>query len=192
MRRGSAWVLIGIVIAFAACCATAVAGSSGAPVLLGKGRVGDRLWFASVEGSKRSMDVSAPCANILLRDATEGSSPETEFTEDITTVCGRLYATEPPMVLSVGVDERTSKRGEVFSILAASNVSLVRLSFSGRGTRGVRMKRIAGSRATIAGVAPLRYAAFGKAGTECLTRVASFDAKGRKTFDSGREGCQKR
>jgi hypothetical protein len=190
-RQLMIWLIVAVVPAVP--CSFALAGQGRAKVvLLGEGRLGDQRWFATVVGNDPSKKLSVPCEGILLRAASSpGVSPEREFNEDMTTVCGTPTADEPPMTLSVGVDEHTSKEGAIFVILADPSVARVRLYLGRDGIRNIRLKRLDGSRARVAGVAPLRYAAFGKAGTQCLTRVISFDAKGKVMFKTPGGGCKR-
>ena len=191
MRR--AGILSIMLLAAAVSCSSALAMRADEHRILpiANGRLGDRFWFAAVSGNDPKKDVSAPCAVIVLRDASPGGSPETEFTEDATSVCGVPSATEPPMVVSVGVDEKTPKEGAVFVILADRKVASVKLFLAGGGSRVVPLKRLVGQRAKRTGVGPLRYGAFGKRGSQCVRRTVSLDAAGRWILATPLERCSR-
>lgn len=193
MRLLSVGALVGaIVVVVLSTAALALAGREIQVVPLASGKYASYKWYSSVIASSANRRVSTSCDGLLLRDTTtEGGSPETEFGEDMTSVCKALGPNQAPIVLNVAVDEGSSHEGVIFSILAAVEVARVRLFMGSSGVKDVRLRRLGTHRSEIAGVDPLRFAAFAQAGPTCVTRIITFDASGSALFRSAREPCRR-
>ena len=190
MRDRGARLLV-LVAVFAAVCCNAIAdGDTGHVVALERGLVGNHQWLSTVTGSSSRMRSSVPCDGIAVRDLRdEGKSAELEFGEGMTTVCKAVNKVLPPIVLSVGIEEGTAREGAIFAILAAPQVVRVRLFMGRGGVRNVPLRLLKGKLATDAKVPSVRYAAFGKLGSACVTRIVSFNRDGGALFRSAFEAC---
>jgi hypothetical protein len=84
-----------------------------------------------------------------------------------------------------------SRQATFVSLIADEHVARARLFFGSGGTRDIHLKRLGPHRAKIAGVEPLRYAAFAMAGATCVKGVTTFDRAGAVLDRSAGAACHR-